>query len=185
MARASLADGSSGVEVARSGSQTRGRSKVARVSTERVWSEVSKASFAIISHVSPSGEPRSSGVVYIVQDHHLYIAVAPGSWKARHITDGQEVAVTVPVRRGGLLSLLVPIPPATVSFHARAIVHPPGTLDLGSVSRKLESLVPAERRSVATILELVPAGTFLTYGLGVSLKQMTDPVLSQAHMPVG
>jgi hypothetical protein len=155
-----------------------------RTSVERIWAEVGKASFAIVSYVTPTGDPRSSGVVYAVRDHHLFFAVAPDSWKARHIADGQQVAVTVPVRRGGLLSLLVPIPPATVSFHARAMVHPPGTLDVRSVSKKLESLVPEERRAVATVLELVPEGMFLTYGIGVSLKAMIDPVAAQAHMPI-
>ena len=45
----------------------------------------------------------------------LYLVVAPDSWKARHITARGQVAVTVPVRRRGLLSLVLPIPPATVS----------------------------------------------------------------------
>jgi hypothetical protein len=54
----------------------------------------------------------------------LYLVVAPDSWKARHITARGQVAVTVPVRRRGLLSLVLPMPPATVSFHAWAIVHP-------------------------------------------------------------
>ena len=174
----------SGVGTARGGSPARATATVPHASTERIWDAVAKASFAIIGYVTPTGEPRSSGVVYAMRDHHLYFAVAPGSWKARHIVDGHEVAVTVPVRRGGLLSLLVPIPPATISFHARAIVHPPGTLDVRAVSEKLESLVPAERRAVATIIELVPEGTFLTYGIGVSLKAMTDPVAAQAHVPI-
>jgi hypothetical protein len=91
--------------------------------------------------------------------------------------------VTVPVRRGGLLSLLAPIPPATVSFHARTIVHPPGSLDIGSLSKRLQSLLPKDRRG-ATVLELVPEGTFLTYGIGVSLRGMLDPVVAQAHLPI-
>ena len=66
--------------------------------------------------------------------------------------------MTVPVRRGGMLSLLMPIPPATISFHARAIVHPAGSLDLGSVSKSLLSLLPKDRRR--PLLELVPEGTF-------------------------
>ena len=155
-----------------------------RANTEQVWSEMGKASFAIISHVTPGGEPRSSGVVYALHGRHLYLAVAPRSWKARSIADGQRVAVTVPVRRGGLLSLLLPIPPATVSFQARAIVHQPGSLDLQSVSKELEALVPEQRRADATILELVPEGTFLTYGIGVSLRKMADPVAALAHVPI-
>jgi hypothetical protein len=156
----------------------------AHLSTDRVWAELAKASFAIVSYVTPSGEPRSSGIVYGIGGRHLYLAVAPDSWKARQIKDGERVAVTVPVRRGGLLSLLAPIPPATISFHTRAIVHPPGSIDLGAVSRKLESLLP-KGRSAATVLELVPEGTFLTYGIGVSLRQMIDPVAAMAHVPIG
>jgi hypothetical protein len=184
MAREFPTEKVSGVGIGRGDSPPRGRVTTPRASAEQVWTEVGKASFAIISYVTPTGEPRSSGVVYAVRDHHLYTAVASDSWKARHIGDRQQVAVTVPVRRGGLLSLLVPIPPATVSFHARAIVHPAGTLDVRSVSKKLESLVPEERRAVATILELVPEGIFLTYGIGVSLKEMIDPVAALGHVPI-
>ena len=153
-----------------------------RLTSQRVWAEVGKASFAIVSHVTPAGEPRSSGVVYAEERHHLYVAVAPDGWKARQIADDQQVAVTIPVRRGGPLSLLLPIPPATISFHARAIAHPAGSLDLRTVSKKLLSLLPKDRRA-ATVLELVPEDTFLTYGIGVSLKAMMDPVAARAHVP--
>jgi Pyridoxamine 5'-phosphate oxidase len=162
----------------------RGDVTAPRASTERVWAELAKASFAIISYATPTGAPRSSGVVYGVGGRHLYVAVAPHSWKARQIANGQQVAVTVPVRRGGLLSLLMSIPPATISFRARAIVHPAGSFEVGSVSKKLESLLPKGRRA-GVVLELVPEGSFLTYGIGVSLKEMIDPVAALAHVPIG
>jgi len=112
------------------------------------------------------------------------VAVAPDSWKARHIAMSGQVAVTVLVRRGGVLSLLLPIPPAAVSFHARAIVHPSGSLDIHSLSKELEALVPAERRASAAVIEIVPEGRFLTYGLGVSLMQMANPAVARAHVSV-
>jgi hypothetical protein len=174
---------SSEVGIVQGSPSTRGQEAKVRTSCEQIWNGIRRASFAIISYVTPSGEPRSSGVVYGVSSRRLYVAVAPHSWKARQIADGQQVAVTVPVRRGGPLSLLVPIPPATVSFHARAIVHPPGSLDIGSVSRNLESLLPKGRRA-ATVLELVPEGTFLAYGIGVSLKEMNDPGTALARVPI-
>ena len=173
----------SAVEMVRSGSDARGQAGRRPVTTEQVWAEIAKASFAIVSYVTPAGEPRSSGVVYAAEGRHLYLAVAPDSWKARQIRDDQQVALTVPVRRGGLLSLLMPIPPATISFRARAIVHPAGSLDLGSVSKSLLSLLPKDRRA-ATVLELFPEGTFLTYGIGVPLVEMRDPVVARAHVPI-
>ena len=154
------------------------------LSCSAVWRALEKASFAVVSHVCPSGEPRSSGVVYGVVDRRLYVAVAADGWKARQIANGQEVAVTVPVRRGAILSLLLPIPPATITFRATATVHPAGSLDVTSVSKDLAKLVPEERKESSVIIELVPKGRFLTYGIGVSLMEMRDPTLARATVPV-
>jgi Pyridoxamine 5'-phosphate oxidase len=156
----------------------------ARLTTEQVWHQVAKASFAVLSHVTPAGEPRSSGVLYKTIGRRLYIAVAPDSWKARHVAASGRVAVTVPVRRGGLLSLVAPIPPATISFHANAIVHQADSPQVRSVLKELASLLPAERQASARIIEVIPEGCFVTYGVDVSLTQMRDPVAARARVPV-
>jgi hypothetical protein len=153
-------------------------------STEQVWDRVAKESFAVISHVTPSGEPRSSGVLYKVLGRRLYVAVAPDGWKARHIAADGRVAVTVPVRRGGILSLVAPIPPATISFHGTAVVHPAGSPEVGALSEALGSLLPAERRASASIVEVAPQGAFLTYGVGVPLLKMRTPATAWARVPV-
>jgi hypothetical protein len=154
------------------------------VTKEAVWKVLGNASFAVLSHVNAAGEPRSSGVVYGVADRRLFVAVAADGSKARQIASGDSVAVTVPVRRGGILALFLPIPPATITFHARATVHAAGSLDIGSVSRDLEKLVPEERKTGSCVLELAPEGRFLTYGIGVSLRAMADPGLALARVPV-
>jgi hypothetical protein len=151
------------------------------LTADRVWHEIEKASFAVLSHVTPAGKPRSSGVVYAAVGRRLYVAVDPTGWKARQIADGAEVAVTVPIRRGGLLSLVFPIPPATISFHARVTVHPGGSVSIESLPKQLARLLPPDRRS-ACLLEMVPEGTFLTYGVGVSLQDMTKPAAARAHV---
>jgi hypothetical protein len=123
-------------------------------------------------------------VVYKTVGRRLYIAVAPDSWKARHIAASGRVAVTVPVRRGGLLSLVTPIPPATISFHANAIVHQADSPQVRSVLKELASLLPAERQASARILEVIPEGSFVTYGVGVALTQLRDPAAAGARVPV-
>jgi hypothetical protein len=173
-----------GAGAARAAPEDGGRPTVARLTTEQVWHQVAKGSFAVLSHVTPAGEPRSSGVVYKTVGQRLYIATAPDSWKARHVAASGRVAVTVPVRRGGLLSLVAPIPPATVSFHATAIVHPVGSSAAWSPTKELASLLPAERRTSACIVEVIPQGSFLTYGLGVSLQKMRDPAAARGRVPV-
>ncbi len=159
--------------------------KRSRLTTEQVWHELERRSFAVLGHVTPDGEPRSSGVCYAATGHRLYVAVAPDSWKARHLVPDQRVSVTVPVRRGGLLSLALPIPPATITFTARVIVHPAGSVDIASLSAALVKLLPDARKASACILELLPEGRFLTFGVGVSLGAMRDPVASTARVPVG
>jgi hypothetical protein len=112
------------------------------------------------------------------------VAVAPNSWKAKHVALSGRVAVTVLVRRGGLLSLVVPIPPATISFHATAIVHQAGSPDVRSLLEELSSLLPRERRTSSCLIEILPEEEFLTYGLGVPLRKMRNPVAALARVPV-
>jgi hypothetical protein len=156
-----------------------------QLTRDQIWRAIARASFCVVSHVTPAGEPRSSGVIYRSVGRRLYMVVAPDGWKAKHIADGGQVAVTVPVRRGGLLTLLFPIPPATISFHARAIVHPAGAVDFRTLPKELVSLLPPSRSNQGCVIELLPEGAFLTYGLGVSLLGMRDPVASRARVPVG
>ena len=153
------------------------------LSTERVWRELANASFAVVSYATPSGEPRSSGVVYRAVDRRLFIAVAADSWKARHIAASGRVAVTVPVRRGGVLSLALPIPPATISFHAAAKVHSAGSQEALLRCKELGALLPPERQTSACIVEVTPKGEFVTYGLGVSLMEMRSPAIARARVP--
>jgi hypothetical protein len=154
------------------------------LTSEQVWRAVAKASFAVLSHVTPAGEPRSSSVVYKTAGRRLVVAVAPSNWKARHVAADGRIAVTVPVRRGGILSLVAPIPPAAISFHGTAVVHPAGSPQARSLLDQLGSLVPAERRASACVMEIMPVGAFRTFGLGVSLRTMLNPAAAQARVPV-
>jgi Pyridoxamine 5'-phosphate oxidase len=155
------------------------------VESEQVWHELESGSFAVISYATPSGEPRSSGVMYKAVGRRLYIVAAPDSWKAKHIVVTHNVAMTVPVRRGGLLSLVFPIPPATISFHGKATAHVGDSPWLRSVVEQLGDLLPAERRASSSVIEIVPEGWFVTYGIGVSLDDMRDPDKARARVPVG
>jgi Pyridoxamine 5'-phosphate oxidase len=149
-----------------------------------VWRALEKRSFAVLGYRTPSGDPRSSGVVYKALGRKLYVAVAPDSWKAKHIGASGRIAVTVPIRRGGLLSLALPIPPATVSFHGRASVYATNSTEGASVVPRLGSLLPPERRASAVVIEITAQGTFVTYGVGVSLRDMRNSALARARVPV-
>jgi hypothetical protein len=122
--------------------------------------------------------------VYVARDRRIYIAVAPDSWKARQISTGAQVSLTVLVHRGGVLPLVFPIPPATITFHGTVCVHPPGTEQTRALLTHLARLLPTDRRDDATILEIIPEGRFLTYGIGIKLLAMRDPAVARARVPV-
>ena len=73
----------------------------AGLTSEQAWHAIDKASFAVLSEMTLGGEPRSSGVVYKTLRRRLYVAVAPDSWKAKHVAANGRVAVTVTVRGAG------------------------------------------------------------------------------------
>lgn len=158
--------------------------KASGLTSEQVWRKLAGGSFAVISYATPSGAPRSSGVLYRTVGRRLYVVVAPDSWKARHIALSGKVALTVPVRRGGVLSLVLPIPPATISFHATAIVHQADSLEIRIILEELASLLPAERSASSCVIEILPEGEFLTYGLGVPLRKMRNPAAARARVSV-
>lgn len=160
------------------------RLAISKLDASRVWRDLTRASFAVLTYVAPDGAPRSSGIVYAAVGRRLYVAVAPDSWKARQLTSGQTVSLTVPIRRGGLLSLFVPIPPATIIFRATATLHPAGSLEIASLSKELARLLPDARRDDSCVFELEPRGQFLTYGIGVSLLDMRKPERARTHVPV-
>jgi hypothetical protein len=86
--------GAAGEGVTRAVPGDDGQPMASHLTTEQVWRKLAKASFAVLSHVTPAGQPRSSGVVYQPVGRRLYVAVAPDNWKARHIVAGRRVAVT-------------------------------------------------------------------------------------------
>ena len=92
--------------------------------------------------------------------------------------------MTVPVRRGGIVSLVAPIPPGTISFHGAATVYPPGASQVRPLLNELGSLLPAERQVSASIIEVIPQGAFVTYAVGTPLRKMRDPGASRARVPV-
>jgi hypothetical protein len=149
-----------------------------------VWRALNTASFAVVSYVTPTGQPRSSGVVYTMIGRRMFVVVGVDSWKARHIALSGRVAVTVPVRRGGLMSLLFPIPPATVSFHGAAVVHAAASPQGRLVLAKMARMLPPERQEACVVIEISPRGSFLNYGVGVPLMSMRKPERAGVRVPV-
>jgi proline-specific peptidase len=82
----------------------------------------------------------------------LYVVIAADSWKARQISNGHKAAVTVPIRRGGLLALAAPIPPATVGPRSSKQCRARGPFEGGPMIL-YRAILRRERRHGARYLE--------------------------------
>lgn len=160
------------------------RPAIGRLTSERTWRQLAEESFAILGYVTPRGEPRTSGVLYKAAGRRLYVVADSESWKARHIAANGRVSLTVPVRRGGIMSLFAPIPPATISFPGTAVVHPGHSPLIGPIVEQMASMIPAAKRAAVSVIEIVPEGTFVTFGLDVPLMKMRDSATALTRVPV-
>jgi hypothetical protein len=155
------------------------------ITTDQVWAEVEAQRFAVLSYVTPKAEARSAGVVYIVRDRKLYVRAATDSWKARHIDQNPQVALNVTIPKRIPFLPWIRIPAATIAFHGTARVVAAQDAEPG-VLQAISRAIPDHEglKNEMSIIEIVPAGHFLTYGIGTSLLAMRDPETARARVPV-
>jgi len=122
--------------------------------------------------VTASQEARTVGVVYAVRDRKLYISTRATAWKARHIAANSHVSLTIPIAKRIPVMPWIKIPAATIT-----------TPEL--LSAILGPLAEDEKTVAETsVIEVTPVGEFITYGVGVSLRDMRQPELARGRAPV-
>ncbi len=158
----------------------------APITTAQVWQELDGQLFAVMSFVNAKGEPRSVGVVYVVDGHRLYVATGTDSWKARHLRANPAVAATVTIAKRIPFLPWIKIPAATINLHGRAEVLDLDAVDPAIAHRLLRGLEDDPgRRAETCVLAIDPEGSFTTYGIGVSLRDMRDRDTARGRAPVG
>lgn len=153
--------------------------------TDIVWDAIKKELFAVLGMVTKESETRSTGIVYSVNDDKLYIGTGLESWKTHHIRVNPEVSITIPIPKRIPLIPWIKIPQATISFSgtARIILAVDAEHDiLHSVYRHMAD--DQELMKKSCLIEVVPKGDFITYGVGISLMEMRDPELARGRAPV-
>src|SRR5215470_3610979 len=137
----------------------------ANLTSEQVWREVEKRSFAILGFVTPRAEARTAGIVYAVRDHDLYITTWRNSWKARYIATNPHVSLTVTLAKRIPFAPWVHIPDATITFSGEASLHTIEEVPEDIPRTLLRGLeLSAEHRKEISVIRIRPAGEFLTYG---------------------
>ena len=158
----------------------------APITAELVWSEIEKNQFAVLGWVTPRGEPRTAGIVYyLADDRRLYIGSEREAWKARQIRDQPSVSLTVTVSKKIPFMPWIEIPPATITFRGSATVREIRDVPQAVVSKLFKDIhLSDEEITRQCFIVVEPHGTFLTYGIGVSLLTMRKPYEAGGRAPV-
>lgn len=156
-----------------------------QLTTDQVWKEIEQNVFAVLGMVTSKGEARTVGIVYVVDDHKLYIATSQAAWKTKHVTCNRHVSLTIPITKRIPFMPWIKIPAATITFSGVANVLKQGEFK-SSVFKKLYRGVEQDQKAIAEscVIEVIPQKEFITYGVGVSLRQMRFPDKSRSRTAV-
>lgn len=156
------------------------------ISCAEVWATLRRQQFAVVGMVNQRGQARTAGVVYTTHDERVWFATWSAEWKSKHLRASPHASVTVIVPKRIPLLPWIRIPPATVTFPVTAIEH---RLDSAPdpVRRRLTAGITAGNCEPGepVVFELVPIGTFVTYGVGVPLRTMRDTDAARGRVAVG
>lgn len=155
------------------------------LTADQVWETIEDQLFAVLGMVTEEKESRTVGIVYVVNNRRLYISSRSDAWKVRHIAKNPHVSVTVPVHKSIPLMPWIDIPAATITFSGAAKI-----LDPAETSKEIVRAIYRDRADDPALLaetcliEVTPERDFVTYGIGVPLKQMRDPEQARGRAPV-
>ena len=152
-----------------------------QLTSAAVWEEIERNNFAVLGMVTARHQPRTVGIVYVVDDHRFYIGAGRDQWKTKHIARNGDVSMTIAIPKRVPLMPWVKIPAATITFSGTARVLEKDDLN----DALLEKLYrhDADRGGWCAI-EVTPQRDFITYGIGVTLLAMRSPDRARARVPV-
>ena len=155
------------------------------LTAEEVWQTIERELFAVVGMVNAASEARTAGLVYIVRDRKLYLATGADTWKARHMAANPHVSVTIPIAKRVPVMPWLKIPQATITFQGEANVCGAGEA-MPDLLQKLLGPMANDQELIAgsCLIEIVPVGEFVTYGIGVRLMEMRDPNKARGRAPV-
>ena len=153
--------------------------------TENIWKAIEKELFAVLGMVTRDHESRTVGIVYIVSDRKFYIGTGLKTWKARHISKNPDVSLTVPIAKKIPFAPWVKIPQVTITFAGKAKVIPGKNVHPDLLKAVFHHKADdKEFMKSNCVIEVVPVGEFITYGVGIPLIKMSQPKLARGKAPV-
>ena len=158
----------------------------APVTTDSVWKVVEDHLFGVLAYVTPLGEARSAGVVYVVDDRSFYISTNQDAWKTRHIRTNPHVSMTITIPKRLLFLPFIKIPSAVATCQGTAEILGVDEVDHSIIERLYRRMEVTEQlRAETCVIRVRPKGDFVTYGVDVPMMRMRKPEEAGGRAPVG
>ena len=152
-----------------------------QLTSNQVWDEVERHAFGVLGMVTANGEPRTVGIVYVVDNHKLYIGADTTAWKTKHIASNSHVSMTVAIAKRVPFLPWIKIPDATITFSGTAKILSKDELEPALLKKLYRH---EEGRNTWCAIEVTPQKDFITYGIGISVAEMRFPKKARARAPV-
>ena len=156
------------------------------LTSDQVWEVIEKQNFGVLGMVTAGGDARTAGIVYILGGRRLYIGTSTDSWKVRHVAQNPHVSLTITVHKRVPLMPWIKVPAATITFCGEADIVDALDAPLELIEKLYHGGADdRERMASLSLIGVTPVKEFLTYGIGVSLLDMRDPLKARTRVPVG
>lgn len=156
-----------------------------QLTTKQVWQAIEQNLFAVLGMVTPNGEARTVGIVYALHEHKFYIGTRKRAWKVKHIAANPHVSLTIPIAKRIAIMPWIKIPAATITCSGVARLLENHAVQAEVLQALYRDVVKDEKMMAdSCVIEVVPQGEFVTYGVGVSLMQMRFPDKALGRAPV-
>jgi len=152
-----------------------------QLTSDRIWEEIEKQNFGVLGMVTPGGESRTVGIVYVVDTRKLYIGAETTAWKTKHVAQNPHVSLTIPIARRVPLMPWIKVPATTITFSGTARILAQEQVGAGLRQRLYRH---EEGRAEWCAIEVTPEKDFITYGVGISVLQMRFPDRARQRTPV-
>ncbi len=144
------------------------RQEIRKILKKQMW--------LVLSTVDDTNQPHSSVVVYQSDGNKIYIQTGETTIKARNIKNNTKVSITIPFRKN-FLHKIIPAPPAELHFTAKAEIISKEDKEAREVLKKFIKQAESVGGSDETIwIRITPSGIISTYGVGIPLLTMMNPL---------
>ena len=136
----------------------------------------------VLTTIDKNNIPYSSVLVYQSDGKVIICQTGESTLKSNNIRGNKHVAVTIPIRKN-FLHKIIPAPPAEIHFSTTAEIAQKDDAEANSIfSKYLKHSEKSELPQDYIWIKILIPSKVTTYGVGVSMLKMRNPLIARKHV---